>query len=87
MTRTQDVDSFFSVLQEQYGEAFRSQDSQGLFDTSYALTRAYAALGNLALAGRWAHECEKHTDDPNKVLALNMVLICGIIKQRYLNHG
>lgn len=87
MPRTQEVNSFFSVLQDQYADAFRTQDIQGLYDTSYALTRAYAALGNLSLAGRWAAECEKHTSDPNKILALNMVLICGIIKQRYLNQG
>lgn len=87
MPRTQEVDAFFNVLQTQYGHAFQNQDTQELYDTSYALTRAYAAVGNMTLAGRWANECEKHTCNPDKIMALNIVLICGIIKQRYLNHG
>ncbi len=87
MPRTHEVDSFIGLLQEQYADAFRVQDSQGLCETSYALTRAYSSIGNLTLAGRWAHECEKHTEDPEKIIAINMALIRGIIKQRFMNRG
>jgi len=81
-----EIRQFIDLAQQQYADAFSASDDSGMFETSYSLTRVYSLLGNLSLAGRWAHESEKHTQDPAKILAINMVLLCGLIKQKYLNH-
>ncbi len=81
-----EIRQFLDFTQLQYVEAFNVCDQKGMFDASYALARAYTAMGNLVLAGRWAHECEKHTDDAGKILNINMLLLCGVIKHKYLNN-
>lgn len=82
-----EIQQFLELSQLQYVEAYNAHDTKGMFESSYALARTYSAIGNLVLAGRWAHECEKHTTDPGKVLTINMLLLCGIIKHRYLRNN
>ena len=82
-----EIQQFLELSQQQYVEAYNANDSRGMFDASYTLARTYSAIGNLALAGRWAHECEKYTTDPAKILTINMLLLCGIIKHRYLHNN
>lgn len=84
MPNTMEVRRFFDVMQEQYVEAFCNSDKDGMFETSYSLTRGYAAVGNIALAGRWAYECEKHTKDPAKILGLNLMLLRGIVRYKMI---
>lgn len=83
MQTLDEVGEFVTLVQRQYAEAFETDDTDGMFETSFALTRLYSLMGNIPLAGRWARECEKHTGDPSRILAVNMLLICGIIKQKY----
>ena len=86
MAGVSEIRSFLDILQGQYADAFKNTDEDGMFEISYALTRSYAAIGNITLAGRWAYECERRTKDPSKVFAINMLLLCGILKQKYLKH-
>lgn len=83
MTTLNEIQQYVKIINKHFSEAFTSEDKEGMYETSYALTRAYALMGNITLAGRWANECEKHTDDPSKIFAINLFLLCGIIKQKY----
>ena len=53
---TIELDSFLSLLQEQYGEALASNDRDGMLQTSGVLTITYAGLGHHDLARRWAEQ-------------------------------
>lgn len=85
MADVTEIRHFIDILQSQYAEALKTTDEEGMYETSYALTRSYAAIGNITLAGRWAYECEKRTKDPSKIFAINMLLLCGILKKKHLN--
>jgi hypothetical protein len=77
-----EIKKFIIVMQKQYAEALATGDTEGMGEASYALTKIYAASGNLPLAARWGHECEKHIKDPTKRASLNMALICSILKKK-----
>ncbi len=45
---------FLQTLQDQYAEAFTSNDLEAMTESSGALSIAYSSLGNHALARKWA---------------------------------
>lgn len=51
---TLELDSFLSLLHEQYGEALAADDCDGMLQTSGVLTITYAGLDRHELAQRWA---------------------------------
>ena len=83
MAMLSEIQQYTNIISKHFSEAFVSDDKEGMYETSYALTRAYALSGNISLAGRWANECEKYTEDPSKLFAINLFLLYGIIKQKY----
>ena len=55
-THGTEIDSFLSVIQEQYSEALQTDDEQDMAETSGTLAISYAAMGRHDLARRWANE-------------------------------
>ncbi len=55
--------AYLRLVQRQYAEALAAGDTAGMAETSNDLGLAYAALGNTALAGRWAAEFLRLTLD------------------------
>lgn len=85
MNSSLEVRKFITLMQQQYIESFTNNDKEGMAETSYALAKVYAVIGNMALASKWAHECNKHMSDPIKLASLHMALICGVLKKKLSN--
>ncbi|MBN1670710.1 MAG: hypothetical protein JXR37_06745 [Kiritimatiellae bacterium] len=77
MDGLEEIAGFVGMVQAQYAEAFASGDHAGLLQTSFDLLHAYAAEGNATLAGKWADECLRHTEDPMTRLAVKLLLLAA----------
>ena len=56
LSNLQEVKSFFSMLQREYGAALSQGDIMGRIEISGSLSAAYALIGNMVLARKWAEE-------------------------------
>ena len=79
-----EIETFVTNIQHEYAKAFRNDDRQGMLETSFDLLYAYALMGNLELADRWARESIRHADNPMQTATIHLVRVLGRIDRSLL---
>ena len=60
ITQFMEVKRYLDLLQEQYADAFRDLDTEGMIETSNDLSLAYFVLGYESLAYKWREAYWEH---------------------------